>query len=284
MFGLRVLRAGTCFLVWALIDLLRHRIGGQGVSDFLAFLCIVTVVAFVYLVYYIISEKLYDEILGSLVISLVLMGMTAILPILGILLLLWVLYNVVATVQSIVSLIPSALLSGVAFVLLFPMAWGTALGPQVFAILRPLLVVGPSLGDKYEGAVSLLDVGFLGIAAIHSWVISASPLKEALARLALLGGSIGLIILSLCAIIEGVRSVFQTNWVASTSKVKVTQQVSEHVRSGIYVRDYERQVTRSVVSSVVVKSVGSGGLTVGAVGGSMHVVKSTADKPKDEDT
>jgi hypothetical protein len=230
-----------------------------------------------------ISEKLYEEIIGSVIISLILVVLTAILPIFGILLLLWVLYNIVATVQSIISLFPSALLSALAFVLLFPKAWGEVLGPLALVVLHPLVTVGPILGDKYEGVVSSLDVGFLAIGAIHSWRVSESPLKHALARGALMGGSIGLIVLSLCAIIEGVRSVFQTNWVTSTGKVRVTQQVSEHVRSGIYVRNYERQVTRSVVTSVAVKTVGAGGVTVGAVGGSMHAVKSTSDKPNDND-
>ncbi|HEV2621828.1 MAG TPA: hypothetical protein VGU65_07045 [Frateuria sp.] len=256
---------------------MRHRLGGQDWANFAAFLGLMTLASFVYLIYYIISEDLYHEIIGSVIVSLVLMGLTAIFPLFGILLILWVIYNVVMTVKSIITLFPLALLSIFASLILFPLSWGELFGNSVFVILRPIFYVGPNLGQQYEASVSYLDVAFLAIGAVHSWVVSASPLKHAYARLALLGGSVGLIILSICAIIEGIRNVFQTDWVTGTQKVRVPQHVSAHVRNGghVYVRDYERHITQHVVSTVATRTVGSGGLTAGGIGAAMNVVRST---------
>lgn len=85
----RIGRGSILLLLWLAADVFRHRGGGQDVPAFIVVLSGITLVSVTYLIYYIISEKLYEQMLGSMAVSIVLMGLTAIFFPFGILLFVW---------------------------------------------------------------------------------------------------------------------------------------------------------------------------------------------------
>jgi hypothetical protein len=153
----RCRRGGIILSVWLLADVVRHHMGGQDIPAFLTMLATVTLASFAFIVYFIISEKLYEEMLGSVMISLVLMGLTAIFFPFGILLFFWVLYNIVRTLKSMVGLLIPAVLSLLTLTLLFPVLIVENTGSEMLFLARPIVMVGPLLGERWTRSLSALE-------------------------------------------------------------------------------------------------------------------------------
>ncbi len=74
-------------------------------------LLVILVASIIYILYYIISEGHWQEILGGILISVLLSVGTAVFPPIGILLIIWLVISIVMAIASLIQLLPLALIS-----------------------------------------------------------------------------------------------------------------------------------------------------------------------------
>lgn len=224
--------------------------------------------AALFFLYYLASEGHLKGIVGGIITSLVLMGIAALIPLVGwLILLVWIFYNVAKAIESVRSLLPDAILC---------LMLTTSLVIPVFYRL-----------NTYNGVDPLLSVicgAVYFIAAIVCCIRinkNSSNDKHALFLFSLTLLSVPLIMLLLISIVSSLRAAFRTLTVSTTSIVKGPQQVSGYVRQdGTLVKEYTRSVSKTVIASTTTISPGTGAIGASLVGnlGSANTAAMQNDK------
>ncbi|KPD17365.1 hypothetical protein ADM96_19580 [Burkholderia sp. ST111] len=219
-------------------------------NDPVSFFLSVAAISAIYMAYFIVSEGHWAEIVGCIIVSLLIDGLAALFPPLVIIVILWFLVNVAVAMQSIVRLIPLAIASLLLYVLLFPDSVFRALGLQD-------LIGAPVL------------ISYIVFSVVYSAKAARDPLKLGLFKLSTMLLSVPLIALLVASVQSGLRNLFEQSFSSTTRTIKVPQAVRTHMRSGVEIGNYTRNVSKTI-TEVSVATEFSG------VGAGMAVARATA--------
>jgi len=208
------------FIFWALggMAFLLHKEAAALIMPIAAF-------SILFFIYYIISEDLWQEILGNVLLGFVFLLLAAV-PVIGwILFAGWVIYNISKAIDGIKSIFPDAIFSIFLYLLLF--------SENLFSIDEDLMWLPLSVY-----AVST---------AIYSVSISNSSLKDAVFRISTMWLSCLFIVLMISSIFASLRSLFSFSSSRVMGSVRTTQNVSGYTRAdGTFVDGYTRGVSMPV--------------------------------------
>lgn len=190
----------------------------------------VSLFSILYIVYYLIYTEQHVEMLGGIVISLILIFIAALIPIVGpIILFLWILYNVIQSVDAIKQLIPDALFSMAIYISLWI--------PHVHEYRDysiPAYI--------FYGMTSLVFIKKISSLALDS--------RASFFKFSIMLVSLPLIGLLIASIVTALRSMFRINTQIRTNVIKTPQQVSGYIRGDTVVSGYSRMVEKTVTQTV----------------------------------
>lgn len=218
--------------------------------------------ALLFFIYYLASEGHLAAILGGVIVSFILMAIAAAIPVIGwILLVCWIFYNIVRAFESIQNLLPDALLSAALY--------GSLLIPVIYQF-------------NYYGSSNLLltiGCGVVYLIAAAGCVVRISErsdtTKHSLFLFSVMLLSVPMIMLLIVSIVASLRAAFQTSLVKTTTKLP--QSVSGYTTArGTVVAGYTRNITQTVVSTVIVPGAGAVGASLT---GSLAELSAAADEP-----
>jgi hypothetical protein len=194
------------------------------------------------------KDGLWLQFIGYMLISAMLDSLAAAIPPLMILVLIWVIYNIKKTLDSIRQLLPMALCS-----LVF------------YALLLPPTIVQALTSDRSGDGLVLVGYGVFSVA--FAAYASRFTSRDGSFKMATMLLSLPLLALLVSSIQAGLRSVFQQSWVRTDTLVGVPQQVRAHVRGDVSVAAYTRMRPTVVTEHALVTSVSSanGGMAANAV-------------------
>jgi hypothetical protein len=203
------------------------------------------------------TEGLWAQFVGYLIVSAALDALAVAFPPLMILVIIWVIYNLKKALDSILQLLPHALCSVVLYTLLMPPA-----------------IVRAASG---EWAHLPVLIAYIVFSVVYARYASRLPMRDGLFRMATMLLSMPLIALLASSIQAGFRSLFQQTVTTSIRTFKVEQHVRAHVRAGIDVDAYTRQMSKTVIEKTVATHVSSANAGMaGAVFSSKSVDQATA--------
>jgi len=207
--------------------------------------------SFLYFIWYLISEGHFGNILGSMIVSMILMAIAAAIPVIGwILLLLWIFYNIAKAFETIKTLLPDALFSAVLY------------GCLLFPVIQEMAMDGESnmAATIVCGVVYVITAGLYYSRLTHL----ATNTKQSIFYFSIMWLSVPLIALLIVSIVASLRAAFRTVLTPVQTVVKTPQNVSAHMRGGSHVNAYTRTVT-TIQHSVTSQTLPG----IGAVGASM---------------
>ncbi|MGM3173583.1 hypothetical protein [Dickeya lacustris] len=216
--------------------------------------------SFLYFIWYLISQRYLGNILGSMIISVILMGIAAAIPVIGwILLLIWILYNIAKTFESIKTLLPDALYSTVLY--------GCLLFPAIQNI---------AMTKTYTIACGVVYV-ITAVLYCSRLTQQAANTKQSIFYFSIMWLSVPFIALMFISIVASLRAAFRTVLTPVQTVVKTPQNVSAHMRGGVHVNAYTRTVT-TIQHSVTSQTMPG----IGVVGASMvgSVSETSTPTPK----
>ncbi|NIE78111.1 hypothetical protein F3J45_27160 [Pantoea sp. Ap-967] len=196
--------------------------------------------SFAYFVYYIIYRDLHHDIIGGVLLALLVMALVAI-PVIGWLILLaFVFYNIAKALEGLKALTPDIITS--------------------FGIYG-LLCAHSFLNVKDAAAVIAFAAVYTVAALAYCRQLNRLPLREALFKLSVMWLAIPFAVLMVISIFSSLANLFKAVSSTITRTVITPQTVSAHVRSGVEVAAYTRNVTSTVTSTVTNYVPGSGAVT-----------------------
>jgi hypothetical protein len=240
---------GLCFLILLIL-------GGVVLfipESIVVALPVVAGASFLYFVWYLISEGHLANILGSMIVSMVLMAIAAAIPIIGwILLLLWIFYNIAKAFESIKSLLPDAFCSAVLY--------GCLLFPAIQEMMSP--------GESHTMSNIACGVVYVIAAGLYCSRLSqvAADTKQSLFFFSIMWLSVPIIALLIVSIVASLRAAFRTVLTPVQTVVKTPQHVSAHMRGDTPVSAYTRTVTSIKTIDVAHTLPGAGAVGAGVVG------------------
>jgi hypothetical protein len=196
--------------------------------------------SFGYFIYYIIYRDLHHDIIGSIVLAFLVMALVAI-PIVGWLILLaFVFYNIAKALEGLKSLLPDVVTSGIIYM---------------------LLGASTALNSKDTGVLILLAVLYMAVTVFYCRQLSQLPTREALFKMSIMWLSIPFAALMIISIVSSLANLFKAISSTISRSVLTPQTVSAHMRAGVPVGEYTRNITSTVSSTVTHITPGSGALT-----------------------
>ncbi|MCA5918517.1 hypothetical protein LES60_17610 [Pectobacterium brasiliense] len=217
--------------------------------------------ALLFFIYYLVSEGHLAGILGGIVVSVILMGIAAAIPVIGwIILICWILYNIARAFESIQNLLPDAFLSAALY--------ASLLIPVIYQL------------DHYDNSNTWLTIGcgivyfFAAVGCTARISDRSDTSKHSLFLFSVMLLSVPMIVLLFASITASLRAAFQTSLVKTTATLP--QSVSGYTTArGTVVADYTRNVTQTVVTSTIVPGAGAVGASLT---GSLAELSTTADE------
>lgn len=196
--------------------------------------------SFGYFIYYIIYRDLHHDIIGSIMLAFLVMALVAI-PVIGWLVLLaFVIYNISKALEGLKSLLPDVVTSGIIYMLL---------GATV------------AVDGKHAWVLVVLAVLYMTAAVFYCLQLSRLPTREALFKMSIMWLSIPFAALMIISIFSSLANLFKAVSSTITRSVLTPQTVSAHMRAGVQVGEYTRNITSTVSSTVTQISPGSGAIT-----------------------
>ncbi|WP_240354386.1 hypothetical protein [Pectobacterium brasiliense] len=217
--------------------------------------------ALLFFIYYLVSEGHLAGILGGIVVSVILMGIAAAIPVIGwIILICWILYNIARAFESIQNLLPDAFLSAALY--------ASLLIPVIYQL------------DHYDNSNTWLTIGcgivyfFAAVGCTARISDRSDTPKHSLFLFSVMLLSVPMIVLLFASIAASLRAAFQMSLVKTTATLP--QSVSGYTTArGTVVADYTRNVTQTVVTSTIVPGAGAVGASLT---GSLAELSTTADE------
>ncbi|MHA7678598.1 hypothetical protein [Cupriavidus sp. PET2-C1] len=240
----QILRFFVYLSIFAGLLMLRDGLVPHSYDEPVLFFLTVGAAATLYMLYYIVSEGHWAEIAGSIVISLVLAVAAALFPPLGILVVLWVLFNIAKTLASIVQIIPLAIASVLLYVLLFPAPVLRAVGLQGF-LGQPVLIA------------------YAAFSILYAAKAARYPMKLGLFKLSVMLLSVPLLALLIASIRSGLQNLFKQSLTSTSRTIQMPQTVQAHIRAGASVDAYTRAVSKTITETAISTTVGTGGVMIG---------------------
>lgn len=206
---------------------------------------------------FIVKNGLHREILRGLMLALVVMAV-GFIPVIGwIVIIGFALYNIVRAVDGLKSLVPDVLTSLVIYGLLY--------SRLIFDIRDPI-------------AIGALVVAYVVVAAWYCRTLAELPADLALFKLSIMWLSIPFVFLTIVSLVSALGNLFRTLSSTVSRTVLSPQLVSGHMRGGIEIGAYTRNVTTTVTQTVTAVAPSAGVVVAGATGGFAETVKKRGDK------
>ncbi len=243
---------GLCFLLLITVGVAAI----QTSRDLTPVIATILASSFLYFVYYLIHTEQHIEIIGGIILSIILMGVAAVIPFIGpILLVLWILYNIGMSIQGIKNLLPDATWS------LF--LWSSLIMPSVHG---------------YESYYMFWYGSYFVLAFCYSgWLTNQNfDIRTSLFKMSVMWMSIPIIALLIVSIISSLRSAFNVKTVMRSSVIKTPQQVSTHFRGDTLVQAYSRQIDQTVMTATKSVLPGSGAITSAIANSVTHASTATS--------
>ncbi len=214
------------------------------------FLVILGLISFavIYFIYYLASEGHLADIIGGVVLSIILIGIAAAIPVIGwICLVVWIIYNIAKALESIRTLMPEALLSLVLYASL------------IIPVVSQLSNYG---GSNVALTICCGIVYFFAVVACCARINDRSDTsKNSLFLFSVMLLSVPMIILLIASMVASLRSAFRMS--LAKTNIKMPQNVSGYTtRSGTTVASYERMITKTVTNAVITPGMGAIGASL----------------------
>lgn len=209
--------------------------------DFIPVAAVILATSFLYFLYYLLYTGQFVEIIVGIITSIILMGIAMAIPFIGeILILLWVLYNIKMSLQSIKNLLPDAVWS------LF--LWGALFIPTI---------------NEYRTYHIFFYSGYFVLSFAYCGGLMNQRLdtRTVLFKMSVMWISIPFIALLIVSIISSLRSIFSFKTIINSSEFKNPQQVSGYQRGSSYVEGYTRQINRTMTTATTCLSPSTGAIT-----------------------
>lgn len=214
-------------------------------KDFLLSLTLVALLSFGYFVFFLVRNNLHQDIIRSVLVSM-LIFVIGFIPIFGpIVVLGFVIYNISRAVDGLKSLIPDILTS------IF-----------VYGLLAAR-VVFDAHDDLY--VMVLAGVYFLTVIA-YCRTLDGLPTEQALFKMSVMWLSVPLAAMIIMSILSALGRIFRVFNTTVTSTRVLPQNVSAHMRGGVQIDAYTRNVTSTVTSNVIQVAPGSGVVAASVTG------------------
>ena len=211
----------------------------------LASIALIAVFSCGYFVFYLVRNNLHHGIIKGLLLSLLVMAL-AVIPVLGwIVLIGFVIYNISKALDGLKSLMPDVLASVVIYGLLF--------ARLAFDIRDPLAIGG-------------LAVAYLIAAIVYCRSLNGLSTEHALFKMSVMWLSMPFAALTIISIVSALGNLFRTVSSTITRTVISPQMVSAHMRGGVAIDAYTRNISSTVTSTVTNIAPGAGVITAGVTG------------------
>lgn len=196
--------------------------------------------SFAYFVYYIIYRDLHHDIIGGVLLAFLVMALVAI-PVVGWLILLaFVFYNIAKALEGLKALTPDIITS---------------------AGIYGLLCAHSFLDIKETAALIALAALYTVAAFAYCRQLNRLPLREALFKLSVMWLAIPFAVLMVISIFSSLANLFKAVGSTITRTVITPQTVSAHLRGGVEVAAYTRNIASTVTTAATTFVPGSGALT-----------------------
>jgi len=267
-----VLKSVLVFFLFMVLYVIKQFLPMNNVDTTMLFLLGVLLVSVIYIIFYIISEDHWQEILGGIIISVLLSAGTAIFPLIGILLAIWIIYSIIMALKSVVQLIPVSLVSILVYssllsdftLSLFSVNYIPLLNTTEFTIKSLVSLVQQNFLTR--GVSTIIDIVYLVIGLVFSiYTVIKYELKSALFQAAIMFASVPLVALIIYSIKTSIDNLFHKNTTYVTQKEKVAQNVHGYTRAnGTFVDGFTRSVSKDVTHAVTNTTIGIGASTLNA--------------------
>lgn len=218
----------------------------------LASLAMIALFSFGYFVFYLIRNNLHHGIIKSLLLS-VLVLIIGFIPILGwIVVIGFVIYNISKALEGLKSLAPDVLASIVIY--------GLLCARLAFDIRNPM-------------AIALLAGVYLIASVLYCRSLNGLSTEHALFKMSVMWLSIPFAALTIISIVSALGNLFRTVSSTITRTIVTPQMVSAHMRGGMPIDAYTRNISSSVTSTVTSIAPGAGVITAGVTGDLAQNVK-----------
>lgn len=183
-----------------------------------------------YFIYYLLHTGQHKNIISGIVTSIIITVVAMMIPVVGwFALALWILYNIVKSLETIKKLFPQALFSAILLALLVTPGMNCFIAYSPSSELRLICFA----------AYSLLCVIYC--LRLNKFQLDT---QAALFKFSMMWLSAPMIFLLVVSIVASLRTAFRTQTSFKMMTSKVPQKVSPHLRSGSFVKGYTRSVTR----------------------------------------
>lgn len=213
---------------------------------------IVATISLGYVLYYIISEG-YSDIFKGVMTSLILVLITVIFPPFLVILLIWAVFHITNTIKSIKTLLPTFFLN--------LSLWIALSVDNITNFLDKELDKDVAIFTQITANIIYF---FLVFALIKK--ISDLPIKKGLIRLSIVFASAQVIMIMIYSVAQSIVNFFSITSGSITKNIKITQNVSAHMRGDIAVNSYTRDVSKAVTETVITHTAGVGSIIAGASG------------------
>lgn len=215
-------------------------------------LALIALFSFGYFVFYLIRHNLHHGIIKSLLLSILVMAI-GVIPVLGwIVIIGFVIYNISKALEGLKSLLPDVLASLVIYALLC--------ARLAFDLRDPM-------------AIAALAGAYLIASVLYCRSLNGYSTEHALFKMSVMWLSIPFAALTIISIVSALGNLFRTVSSTITRSVISPQMVSAHMRGGIPIDAYTRNITTSVTSTVTHLAPGAGVITAGVTGDLAQKVK-----------
>lgn len=230
-----------CLLLLIGIGILSIQMG----NDLTPILVSILSSSFLYFIYYIFHTGQHLQIISGIIVSLLLMCIAAIIPFIGpIILVIWIIYNISMSLQSIKNIIPDAIWS------LF--------------LYTPLLMAKTHNYHSYS--TILHGIYFVSSFFYCGWLVNMKlDTRTTLFKFSIMWMSVPIIGILIVSIISSLRSAFNIKANIESTTIKTPQQVSSHFRGDTFVNTYTRQVNQTVTTVATKALPGIGAITASSV-------------------
>jgi len=218
----------------------------------LASLAMIALFSFGYFVFYLIRNNLHHGIIKSLLLSVLVLAI-GFIPILGwIVVIGFVIYNISKALEGLKSLVPDVLASIVIY--------GLLSARLAFDIRDPM-------------AIAIIAGVYLIASILYCRSLNGLSTEHALFKMSVMWLSIPFAALTIISIVSALGNLFRTVSSTITRTIVSPQMVSAHMRGGVAIDAYTRNISSSVTSTVSSIAPGAGVITAGMTGDLAQNVK-----------
>lgn len=211
----------------------------------LASLALIALFSFGYFVFYLIKNNLHHGIIKGLLLSVVVL-IIGFIPVLGwIVVIGFVIYNISKALEGLKSLMPDVLASVVIY--------GLLCARLAFDIRDPM-------------AIAALVGAYLIAAILYCRSLNGLSTEHALFKMSVMWLSIPFAALTIISIVSALGNLFRTVSSTITRTVLTPQMVSAHMRGGVPIDAYTRNISSTVTNTVTNIAPGAGVITAGVTG------------------